>query len=87
MSYIKYGGGGIGPKRPTNLGRNDPPLNQAETTQAETTQPKRPTAETTHVRNNPRPKRPKTVDFPSKIHFSKNCLKCCRNVSFDDWNI
>ena len=27
MSYIKYwgGGGGIGPKRPTKLGRNDPP--------------------------------------------------------------
>ena len=26
------------------------------------------------------------VDFPSKIQFSKNCLKCCRNVSFDEWN-
>ena len=24
------------------------------------------------------------VNFPSKIQFSKNCLKCCRNVSFDD---
>ena len=27
-----------------------------------------------------------TVDFPSKIQFSKNSLKCCRNVSFDEWN-
>ena len=26
------------------------------------------------------------VDFPSKNQFSKNCLKCCRNVSFDEWN-
>ena len=26
------------------------------------------------------------VDFPSKIQFSKNCLKCYRNVSFDEWN-
>ena len=26
------------------------------------------------------------VDFPSKIQFSKNCLKCWRNVSFDEWN-
>ena len=26
------------------------------------------------------------VNFPSKIQFSKNCLKCCRNVSFDEWN-
>ena len=25
------------------------------------------------------------VDFLSKIQFSKNCLKCCRNVSFDEW--
>ena len=24
--------------------------------------------------------------FPSKIQFSKNCLKRCRNVSFDEWN-
>ena len=24
------------------------------------------------------------VNFPSKIQFSKNCLKCCRNDSFDD---
>ena len=57
-------GGGlgyIGPKRPTKMGRNDPPLNQAESTQAEMTRPKRPTAETTHVRNDSRPKRPETV--------------------------
>ena len=26
------------------------------------------------------------VDFPPKIQFSKNCLKCWRNVSFDEWN-
>ena len=26
------------------------------------------------------------VDFLSKIQFSKNCLNCCRNVSFDEWN-
>ena len=26
------------------------------------------------------------VDFLSKIQFSKNCLKCFRNVSFDKWN-
>ena len=26
------------------------------------------------------------VDFPSKIQFSKNCLKVCRNTSFDEWN-
>ena len=26
------------------------------------------------------------VNFPSKIQFSINCLKCCRNVSFDEWN-
>ena len=26
------------------------------------------------------------VDFPSKIQFSKKCLKCCRNVSFDERN-
>ena len=26
------------------------------------------------------------VDFLSKIQFSKNSLKCCRNVSFDEWN-
>ena len=26
------------------------------------------------------------VDIPSKIQFSKNCLKCCRNVSFDESN-
>ena len=26
------------------------------------------------------------VDFLSKIQFSKKCLKCCRNVSFDEWN-
>ena len=26
------------------------------------------------------------VDFLSKIQFSKNCLKCCRNVSFNEWN-
>ena len=26
------------------------------------------------------------VDFPSKIQFSKNCLKWCRNVSSDEWN-
>ena len=26
------------------------------------------------------------VDFPSKIQFSKNCPKSCRNVSFDEWN-
>ena len=25
-------------------------------------------------------------DFLSKIQFSKNSLKCCRNVSFDEWN-
>ena len=24
------------------------------------------------------------VDFLSKIQFSKKCLKCCRNVSFDE---
>ena len=27
-----------------------------------------------------------SVDFLSKIQFSKKCLKCCRNVSFDEWN-
>ena len=26
------------------------------------------------------------LDFLSKIQFSKNCPKCCRNVSFDEWN-
>ena len=26
------------------------------------------------------------VDFPSKVQFSKNCLKCWRKVSFDEWN-
>ena len=26
------------------------------------------------------------VEFPSKIQFSKNCLKFCRNLSFDEWN-
>ena len=26
------------------------------------------------------------VDFPSKIQFSKNCLKVCRITSFDEWN-
>ena len=26
------------------------------------------------------------VDIPSKIQFSKNCLKLCRNTSFDEWN-
>ena len=26
------------------------------------------------------------VDFLSKIQFSKNCLKDCRNTSFDEWN-
>ena len=26
------------------------------------------------------------VEFPSKIQFSKNCLKLRRNTSFDDWN-
>ena len=26
------------------------------------------------------------VIFPSKIQFSKNCLKVCRNTSFDEWN-
>ena len=26
------------------------------------------------------------VDFPPKIQFSKNWLKCYRNVSFDEWN-
>ena len=25
------------------------------------------------------------IDFLSKIQFSKKCLKCCRNVSFDEW--
>ena len=35
------------PKRPTKIGRIDSPQNKAETTQAETTRPKRPTAETT----------------------------------------
>ena len=25
-------------------------------------------------------------DFLSKVQFSKKCLKCCRNVSFDEWN-
>ena len=28
----------------------------------------------------------KSVDFLSKIQFSKNCPKCCKNVSFDEWN-
>ena len=41
------------PKRPT--------LKQAETTQAEMTRLKRPTAETTHDRKEPRPKRPETL--------------------------
>ena len=27
-----------------------------------------------------------TVDIPSKIQFSKNCLKLWRNTSFDEWN-
>ena len=27
-----------------------------------------------------------SVDFLSKIQFSKKCLKCCRIVSFDEWN-
>ena len=26
------------------------------------------------------------VYFLSKVQFSKNCLKCCSNVSFDEWN-
>ena len=26
------------------------------------------------------------VEFPSKIQFSKSCLKFCRNLSFDEWN-
>ena len=26
------------------------------------------------------------VDIPSKIQFSKNCLKLWRNTSFDEWN-
>ena len=26
------------------------------------------------------------MDFPSKIQFSKNSLKDCRNTSFDEWN-
>ena len=25
------------------------------------------------------------VHFLSKIQFSEKCLKCCRNVSFDEW--
>ena len=25
------------------------------------------------------------ADIPSKIQFSKNCLKLCRNTSFDEW--
>ena len=37
------------PKRPTKIGRIDSPQNMAETTQAETTRPKRPTAETTRI--------------------------------------
>ena len=38
------------PKRPTKIGRIDSPQNKAETTQAETTRPKRPRAETTRIR-------------------------------------
>ena len=37
------------PKRPTYQGRNDPLQKLAETTQAETTRPKRPRAETTRI--------------------------------------
>ena len=37
------------PKRPTKIGRIDSPQNKAETTLAETTRPKRPTAETTRI--------------------------------------
>ena len=37
------------PKRPTKLGRIDSAQNKAETTQGETTQPKRPMAETTRI--------------------------------------
>ena len=37
------------PKRPTKIGQIDSPQNKAETTQAETTRPKRPTAETTRI--------------------------------------
>ena len=40
-----------GPKRPTYEGRNDPPPKLAETTQARTTRPKRPRAETTRNRS------------------------------------
>ena len=25
------------------------------------------------------------VEFPSKIQFSKSCLKFCKNLSFDEW--
>ena len=45
---IDFGRNDPGPNRPTYLGRNDPPQNWAETTQAETTQ-----AETTQGRNDP----------------------------------
>ena len=39
-------------KRPTKIGRINSPPKKAETTQAETTRPKRPTAETTRIRQN-----------------------------------
>ena len=44
--------GGGGPKRPTNIGRIDSPQNLAETTQVETTRPKRHTAKTTLIQLN-----------------------------------
>ena len=46
-----HGRNDSGPKWLTYLGRNDPPPKLAETTQAETTRPKRPRAETTRIRN------------------------------------
>ena len=52
-TILKLGRNDSGPKRPTYQGRNDPPPKLAETTQVETTRPKRPRAETT--RNLPRP--------------------------------
>ena len=60
LIYIeKYGGGGVGVYRAETKHQIRP--KRLTLKQAEMTRPKRPTAETTHVRNDPRPKRPETV--------------------------
>ena len=64
MSYIKYGGGGIGPKRPTNLGRKRPTLKSGRNNPG-----RNDPAETTHGRNDSCPKQP-TAETTQNRRFS-----------------